>query len=481
MQLSEYASHDALGLAGLIARGEVSPREVAATAMRAIEAANPTLMAVVETYPDRIEGLDEAALGNGPFRGVPFLIKDVLGHEEGRTIEFGSRLCRGMKVDGTTHLAELFRASGLNILGRSNTPEYSMAGTAENALHGNTSNPWRQGYSAGGSSGGAAAAVGAGMVPIAHGTDIAGSIRIPAGWCGGVGLKPSRGRISFGPAMDENGFGLSTTFVQTKSVRDTAAMLDCVSVAQVGDPFLIPKPAEPYAALAGKPAGRLRIGWSVKPLMGVPVDPEIVAAVETVARLLADMGHEVTQADPDFDGLTSVRKFDDIWFFGFDQRLEGFSRRSGHAIGAETLEPVIQTIYEHARRLTPSDFFSAVAELNHARRRLARIYVDHDIWLGPTLARVAEPHGLYNLGRADVTMDNYVEEILAVPAQFTVPHNILGTPALTLPLAMHSTGLPIGIQLGAPHAQEHVLLQLGTALEQAMPWADRVPELHVSR
>ncbi len=145
MQLSEYASHDALGLAGLIARGEVSPREVAATAMRAIEAANPALMAVVETYPDRIEGLDEAALGDGPFRGVPFLIKDVFGHEEGRTIEFGSRLCRGMKVDGTAHLAELFRASGLNILGRSNTPEYSMAGTAENALHGNTSNPWRQG------------------------------------------------------------------------------------------------------------------------------------------------------------------------------------------------------------------------------------------------------------------------------------------------------------------------------------------------
>jgi amidase len=481
MNLSEYACQDALGLAALIARREVSPREVAATAMQAIEAVNPAVMAVVETYPDRIEGLDEAALGNGPFRGVPFLIKDVLGHEEGRTIEFGSRLCEGMKVDRTVHLAELFRASGLNILGRSNTPEYSMSGTAENALQGNTSNPWRQGYSAGGSSGGAAAAVVAGMVPMAHGTDIAGSIRIPAGWCGGVGLKPSRGRVSFGPIMDENGFGLATVFVQTKSIRDTAAMLDCLAVAQVGDPFLIPKPAEPYASLTGKPTGRLRIGWSVKPLMGVPVDPEIVAATEAVAKLLADMGHEVSEADPQFDGLTSVRKFDDVWFFGFDQRLEGFSKRSGHAIGPDTLEPVIQAIYEHSRRMTPADFMAAMAELNRARRRLAPIYQDHDIWLGPTLARVAEPHGLYNLGRTDVTMDNYVEEILAVPAQFTVPHNILGTPALTLPLAMHSTGLPIGIQLGAPHAQEHVLLQLGAALEQAMPWADRVPPLHVSR
>jgi amidase len=481
MNLTEYASLDALGLAALIARREVTPRQVAATAMRAIEAVNPAVNAVVETYPDRIEDLDETTLGDGPFHGVPCLIKDVFGHEEGRMIEFGSRLCQGMKVEATTHLARLFRASGLNILGRSNAPEYSMAGTTENALHGDTSNPWRQGYSAGGSSGGGAAAVAAGMVPVAHGTDIAGSIRIPAGWCGGVGLKPSRGRVSFGPGQDENGFGLSTTFAQTRSIRDTAALLDCLAVPQVGDPFLIPKPAESYAALAGKPAGRLRIGWSVKPLMGVPVDPEVAAAVQATAKLLAGMGHDVTEVDPDFDGLTSVRKFDNVWFFGFDQRLASYSARSGHPIGPDTLEPVTLAIYEHARRLTPADFLAAMAELNAARRRLARIYVDHDIWLGPTMARPAEPHGRYNLGRADVTMENYVEEILAVPAQFTVPHNILGTPALTLPLAMHSNGLPIGVQLGATHAREHVLLQLGAALEQAMPWAGRVPELHVSR
>ncbi len=356
-----------------------------------------------------------------------------------------------------------------------------MAGTAENALQGDTSNPWRQGYSAGGSSGGAAAAVVAGMVPMAHGTDIAGSIRIPAGWCGGVGLKPSRGRVSFGPIMDENGFGLATAFVQTRSIRDTAAMLDCLAVPQVGDPFLIPKPAESYAILANEPAGRLRIGWSVKPLMGVPVDPEIVAAVETVAGLLADMGHEVAQADPQFDGLASVRKFDDVWFFGFDQRLAGFSKRSGHAIGPDTLEPVIQAIYEHSRRMTPADFMAAMAELNRARRRLAPIYAHHDIWLGPTLARVAEPHGLYNLGRTNIDMDNIVTELFAVPFQFTVPHNIMGTPAISLPLAMTSNQLPIGIQFGARLAQEHLLLQLATILEDAMPWRDRMPPLHVSQ
>ena len=480
MNLDEYGRRDALGLAELVAKGEISPRELAETAARAIEAANPRVNAVVETYGDRIEDLDESALGEGPFRGVPTLIKDIFGYEEGRTVESGSRLCKGMTSAQTMHFAELLRGAGMNILGRTNAPEYSIAGTTENALHGNTSNPWREGYSAGGSSGGAAAAVSAGMAPAAHGTDIAGSIRIPAGWCGGVGLKPSRGRMSFGPAMDENGFGLSTTFMQTKSIRDTAALLDCLSVPQTGDPFLIPKPETPYADLARQAPGRLRVGWSVKPLMGVEVDPEVAEAVAATAKMLGEMGHEVVEADPDFDGA-AVRRFCDVWFFGFQQRLEAYAQRTGREIGPETLEPVTLAIYEHASRLTPTEFLAGMAEMNRTRRRLGRIYAEHDIWLGPTLARPAEPWGNYNLGRSGVTIDNYVEEILAVPCQFTVPHNVLGTPALTLPLAMHSDGLPIGVQIGAAHSREHLLLQLGAALEEAMPWAERVPPLHVSR
>src|SRR6516164_9540974 len=207
MKLAEYASYDALGLA-------------------ALAAINQAINAVVETYPDRINALDERTLGNGPFRGVPFLMKDVYGHEAGRKIEFGSRLCRGMVVEHDTHYCELIRASGVNILGRSAAPEYSMAGTTEGALYGNTCTPWRAGHSAGGSTGGGMAAVMAGIVPIAHGSDIGGSIRIPASYCGGVGLKPSRGRVSFGPMIDENGYGLAQNFVQVKTVRDAATMLD---------------------------------------------------------------------------------------------------------------------------------------------------------------------------------------------------------------------------------------------------------------
>src|SRR5947207_4337298 len=340
MNLNEYAKYDALGLAELVSRRHVSPKELAETAVRAIEAINPAINAIVETYPDRIESLDEKTLGAGPFRGVPFLMKDVFGHEAGRRIEFGSRLCRGLIAQTDSHLCELLRASGVNILGRSAAPEYSMAGTTESVMFGNTSTPWKHGYSAGGSTGGGMAAVAAGMVPIAHGSDIAGSIRVPASYCGGVGLKPSRGRISLGPLQDENGYGLGQNFAQAKSVRDAAAMLDCLAVPQVGDPFLIPRPPEPYAALTRRRAPALRIGWSTHALMGVAVDAEVARAVERVADVLAGMGHHVSEESPEFDGLGAMRSMADVWFFGFDLRVEGYAKRSGRAIGPDTLEPV---------------------------------------------------------------------------------------------------------------------------------------------
>jgi amidase len=478
MTLSEYTSYDALGLADLVARRQVSPGELARLAASAIEAINPAVNAVVETYPDRIEALDERTLGTGPFRGVPFLIKDFFGHEAGRVVEFGSRLCRGMIATDDTFLCGMFKAAGLNIIGRSAAPEYSMAGTTETALHGGTSTPWRRGYSAGGSTGGGMAAVIAGMVPIAHGSDIAGSIRVPASFCGGVGLKPSRGRVSLGPLQDENGYGLGQNFVQARSVRDVAAMLDCVSVPQIGDPFLIPKPDESYAVLARQGSRPLRIGWSTTPLMGVPVDAEVARAVEQTAALLAEMGHHVDESGPSFDGLQAMRDMMDVWFFGFDLRLEGYAKRSGHRIGPDTLEAVTFKIYEYARRMTASQFLTALAGINVSRRQLARVFSSHDIWLSPTTARVAEPWGLYNLGRSDVDVKDIPEQIFGALCQFTLPHNILGTPAISLPMAMHSSGLPIGVQLGARPAEEHVLLQVASALEEARPWAGRVPPLH---
>ena len=480
MTLSEYARFDALGLARLVATRQVSPKELALLAAQAIEAVNPSVNAVVETYPDRIEGLDDNTLGAGPFRGVPFLMKDVFGHEAGRRIEFGSRLCRGMIAPADTHLCELFRASGLNILGRSAAPEYSMSGTTESVMFGNTSTPWKHGYSAGGSTGGGMAAVMAGIVPIAHGSDIAGSIRIPASFCGGVGLKPSRGRVSFGPMVEENGYGLGQSFVQAKSVRDTATMLDCLAVPQIGDPFPIPRPQESYAALSRMTPSALRVGWSTKALMGVETDREVAGAVERVARVLSDMGHHVSEESPELDGTAAMRCMTDVWFFGFDLRLEGYAKRTGRAIGPDTLEPVVLEIYEYAKRMKPVHFLNAMAAMNTARRRLGRYFAKYDVWLSPTTPHVAEPWGTYNLARADVTMDNLMEKVYCGTCSFTLPHNIAGTPAISLPLAMHSTGLPIGIQLGSRPATEHLVLQLATCLEAEMPWNGQTPVLSVS-
>ena len=204
--------------------------------------------------------------------------------------------------------------------------------------------------------------------------------------------------------------------------------------------------------------------------------------MKRTAKTLADMGHEVFEHDPEFDGVDSVKRFTDMWFFGFDARFEGYAAKTGRKIGPDTLEPVTLMVYEHAKRLRAADFFAAVAEVNRARRKLGQFFTKADIWLSPTVAKVAEPWGNYNLGRTGVaTTAEMVEKLYRVPCQYSVPHNLMGTPAISLPLAHHSTGLPIGIQLAGPPATEHLLLQLAGALEQAMPWADRFAPIHAGR
>jgi amidase len=481
MNLAEYSSYDALGLAELVAKKQVTPTELARTAVAARDKIDGVLKSVVELYPDRIDTLDEKALGNGPFRGVPLLIKDVFGHEKGRRIEFGSRLCAGMTVETSTVFCDLLKAAGVNILGRSAAPEYSMSATTESVMFGNTSTPWREGYSAGGSTGGGQAAVVAGIVPIAHGSDIGGSIRIPASFCGGVGLKPSRLRISSGPVVDEGGWGYSMNFVQVKTVRDAAAMLDCLAVPQPGDPFIIPKPDEPYASLVRKAPGRLKVGIVLDELAGVKVDPEVAAAVAATGKALAGMGHAVERAHADMGGVEVLRATTDIFFFGFDSRLDGYAKRSGHKVGPDTLEPVILSVYEAAKEITPARFIAACGAANTARRKLGAFYQDHDIWLSPTTARVSEPWGRYNLSKPGVSWTNLIDELFAIPCQYTIPHNIMGTPAVSLPLAMHSSGVPVGVQIAAKPAAEHLVLQVAAQLENAMPWRSRVPQLHVSK
>jgi amidase len=481
MNIREYAKYDATDLAELVRKKQVSAKELALTAAKAIEKANPEIKGVVEIYDDRIEGLDEKALGKGPFRGVPLLMKDVFGHEKGRKIEFGSRLCEGMIGETDSNLAILLRKAGVNIIGRSAAPEYSMAGTTEGMLYGNASNPWKKGFSTGGSSGGAQASVTSGMVPIAHGSDIGGSIRIPASYCGGVGFKPSRMRISVGPLVDEGGFGYSMNHIQARTVRDSAAMLDCLAIPQAGDPFVIPKPEQPYAALARRKPKKLNVGIILDELAGVKVDPEVRKAVEKAGKALAGLGHRVEQASTGLGGIDMLATMRDLFFFDFDGRLNYYGEKTGRKPGPDNLEPIIWSIYQRAREITPSRFTAAWSKANVMRRSLGQFWNKYDIWLSPTTATTAPPWGTVNLSVEGIDFDTFTQGIFALPVQYTLPHNIMGTPAISLPLGQHSNGLPIGVQIAASPAMDHLVLQLATALEEAMPWARRVPALHVSK
>ena len=478
MRLDEYASYDGLGLAELIRNGEVSAVEVALLAQAAIDAVNPQLNAVIEVYADRIADLDEDGLGNGPFRGVPFLMKDTGGFLAGRKTEWGSRLCEGYTATEDAFFARLLKASGLNILGRSNVPELCIAGTTENLLYGDTSTPWRLGYSSGGSTGGGAAAVSAGIVPLAHGSDIGGSMRIPAAWCGGVGLKPSRGRVSVGPALDEAGFGMATHFVQTRTVRDSAAMLDCLGKPQPGDPFVINQPRVPYLEQIAAAPGAQRIAFSTAPLASTPVHADIAAAVEKVAALLESMGHAVSEAAPPYDIAAVLKAFQQIWFFGLFRTFDGFASTLGRTIGPETLEPVTLAIYQASKEADPYAFFDATAYLNKVRRDIGRFFEDYDVWLTPSAAQPPEPHGRYHLNQPGMDAEEFIT-LTEEPVQFSVPYNIAGCPAISLPLAETEDGLPIGIQLGTRHAEEARILQFAASLEEALPWKDRKPDVFV--
>jgi amidase len=481
MKLTEYVGYDGLGLAELVRTREVTSSELAEVASRAIAAVNPEICAVVEVYDDRIESIREPSLGNGRFGGVPFLIKDDGSFEAGRKCEQGSRLLRDNVSSDDAFFIELVRASGLNNIGRTNVPEFCIANTTENVLYGNTSNPWRLGYSAGGSSGGAAAAVVAGLVPIAHGSDSGGSIRTPASLCGCVGLKPSRGRVSLGPQAAEETWGMSTHLVETRTVRDTAAMLDQLGAPQPGDPFVIRQPDRPYLEYVGAPTGTLRIAFSVDSLMlDHPVNPETAVAVRHAAILLEEMGHSVVEAAPPYQIEQAIGHCRNVYRFGFARSVEALAEVKSTTVGPDNLEPCTLAIYESSKKMGSHVIIDALSYYNEVRRGFGRFFEQFDIWLTPTTAQPAEPWGRYGQNLEGVSAEEY--SVLADSVvQFCIPYNVTGFPSISLPLFETSDALPIGIQLGTRHGEEETLIRLASTLEEARPWIGRVPPIHASR
>ncbi|MEI8703472.1 amidase [Mesorhizobium sp. ISC15] len=473
MRLSEYVNYDATGLASLVRAGEVTPVELTRLAREAHDEVNPRINAIIEFYEDAetVAGAD-----SGPFHGVPFLRKDNGFTEAGRLEEVGSRLLRGQRCDTDSYFMRRARLAGLRTLGRTTSPEFGASGMSESILNGITGNPWDLKRSAGGSSSGSAAAVAAGITPIASASDGSGSIRIPAAWCGLVGLNPSRGRVSGGPNNQDSSFGLGRLFVVCRSVRDMAAALDVFSGPHPGDPFIIVQPNRPYVEELSQLTGTLRVGVATTKWGSVEIEPEVLRAVEETAALLEEMGHVVTDIKPPHDPAEYRR----IMLGMVDFRaswLESAARAMGRTINAETLEPVNLKLHEHGRTLP----LTYAAEIHEAIRKM-RLQVGEainafDILLTPAMPSMAVPHGgIYCATHPTICAEEFMDAD-AASYQYLGVFNVTGQPSVSLPLAQSTSGLPIGVQVVGRFGDEATLVRVARDLEEARPWHDRRPSI----
>ncbi|MER9484152.1 amidase [Mesorhizobium sp. M0494] len=473
MKLREYVEYDATGLACLVNAGEVTPLELTKLAREAHDEVNPLVNAVIEFYEDAetVAGADI-----GLFNGVPFLRKDVGGTEAGRLQERGSRLFKGCRSDADSYFFRLAREAGLRTIGRTTTSELAKTGMSESILNGITRNPWNLECSAGGSSGGAASAVATKITPIAHGSDGGGSIRNPASWCGLVGLKPTRGRISGGPSNQDVSLGRSSEFVLCRTVRDMAAALDVFSGPHPGDPFIIVQPNRPYLEELSQPTGRLRVGVARTSWGAVSLESEVLHAVESTAALLEEMGHKLTDIDPPYDPADYSELFRATQPL-FARSLDDAARTMGRTISGDTLEPLNLKLYEYGRNFkafNPGDLLEIPRKM---RFQVGEAIQAFDILLTPTMATTALPHGgCYTSTNPSISAEDFFKADVAL-FQYTGIFNVTGHPSVSLPLAESGSGLPIGVQVVARFGDESTLLRVARDLEQAKPWKQRQPKV----
>jgi amidase len=474
MRLDEYAALDAIAIAELVANGEVSAEEVRDTACRAIESVDATLNAVVSGPYDDVSPEAGAAL-----TGVPFVAKDTL-QEAGRPWGFGTALLDGFVAPGDATLAQRFRAAGLQSVARSATPEFAFNMDTSPRVHGPTRNPWNPERSPGGSSGGSAALVAAGAVPLAHANDGGGSIRIPAAFCGLVGLKPSRGRVPLGPAVGEAVGGFAHEFAVTRTVRDAAALLDAVCGPSPGDRYYVARPQTPFAQAAAQSPAALRIAMHTESYDVVATEPGIVAAVEAVAETLGGLGHHVERDSPRVNAERMRQACDVIWSADLAGLALAFSTINGRAVGPDTVETASLACIQRGQQVSGLELAGAHAFVNHTSRRWGAFLDSYDVYLSPT-APIAPPRSGWP-AQDDPRFTEaaaWGDEIF-VHIPFTPIANMTGQPSISLPLGVDYDGMPIGVMLTAQNLREDLLLALAAQLEAALPWADRRPEVHVA-
>ncbi|MFJ6373355.1 amidase [Streptomyces virginiae] len=473
MELHEYTRYDAVGLAGLVARGEVTAAELTSAARAATAAVNPRINAVVESWPAE----DTPTPGSTPLAGVPFLIKDLAVSMRGKRVELGSRLAAGNVAGADSFLMRRFRRAGLVTLGRTATPEFAYSTTTEPVLYGATRNPWDPTRTAGGSSGGAAAAVAAGITPLAHATDAAGSIRVPAAATGLFGLKPTRGRVSLGPDADEVFNGLAVHGGLSRTVRDSAALLDAIQGAESGDPYAAQRPRRPYLEEIAQEPGRLRVGLVTTPWSGRAVEPAVREATLAAARLLESLGHrvDVTPVDLGVGWEEFVLANARLFTANLVTWIDGFAAAFGRPVDESTVEPETLANYAWGRTVSGPEFVHALDVRNRVARSIGAHFETQDLVLTPTLPEIPLPLGTYGHGAEGADGLGLLEHLFH-RAPFTAAFNVAGTPAMSVPLASDpASGLPIGVQFAAGHGREDTLFRLAAQLERAAPWADRRP------
>lgn len=476
MKASEYASHDGLGLAALVARGEVSPTELVEAAIGCIErdndAGNAALNAVVFKAYDEARRTAAGRLPDGPFRGVPFLMKDLGRRVRGWPCSQGSIFAQAGPADADSVLVERYRAAGLVLLGATNTPEFGIPGVTHSERLGLCKNPWNLAHTPGGSSGGSAAAVASGMAPMAHASDGLGSIRIPAACCGLVGLKPTRDRNPWDPDGLGRVCGLAVDHIVCRSVRDSAAMLDATGSPQAASPYAPPPKAGPYVDELGRSPGKLRITWSQKTPTGLPIDPEVEAALLGTVDLLSALGHEVQPGALEVDQLALYLAARTMLAANFAAEMKRIVERVGREPGDGELGPLARRNYEVGKKVSGADAYAAAREVHALTWQILEQFQGFDVFVTPVLGTL--PPRTDDLDPLATELRTF-DKRTAASFPFTPPFNMTGQPAISLPLAQSRSGLPIGMMFTARYSDEATLFRLAAQLEKERPWADRHP------
>lgn len=490
-----FNNYDGLGLATLVHNKEVKPSELVEEAIDRVERLNPQLNAVIHKMYDHAMEVAKGELPDGPFQGVPFLLKDLIVKYTGVPTGSGCLFHQDFVPDYDSELVRRYKAAGLIIVGKTNVPEYGLEPVTEPELFGPSNNPWDLTRTTGGSSGGSAGAVASRMVPLAHGNDGGGSIRIPASCCGLFGLKPTRGRTPLGPDLGEALQGLSCDHVLTRSVRDSAAILDATAGPDVGAPYYAPPSPRPFLEEVGVDPGKLRIAFTLTPFLADFVHEDCAKGLEMTVQLCEELGHELVEATPQIDGNAFATSFLTLVFGEARADIEEAEERSGRKATIRDYEYTTWILGLLGKKTTAAEFSRAIRLLQRSARQIGQFFEDYDVLLTPTLAmppvltgslkpKPAEAFAMKFLGSLNAggllrkfgRIDENANQIFRF-MPYTPLANVTGQPAMSVPLYWNNEGLPIGMHFVGRYGDEATLYRLASQLEQAKPWVGNIPPI----